>query len=253
MPRKRKTKLNYATILITSLMLITGLTIISYNTLNADHRIPFKFGFLKSGVYLMPVLLLPYNHALTKEQNAKQNLESKTQRKVAPNMRFILPYVPSVLLSLILIFSVLVIHTSDAHLLGTAVMAPLISTQIGVDQKQLDSKSAMKQTIINGLRKNVIEPLGDLVKWDRYAIKDDIGGGFLFGWIKRDDGKYDFVVINFQMNNGVLMLGYNTSSKKYSQEILKRLKGNLKSYAECRSAGEIILDEGSLIDWQKEA
>ncbi len=108
----------------------------------------------------------------------------------------------------------------------------------------------MNQLILTRLRSGVIEPLKDIVKWDRYAIREEQGGGFIFGWIERDDGFYDFIVVNFQLSGGTLLLGYNTSSKKYSKEIIKRLGGKDDNYLECRSAGEIVMDETKLIRWQ---
>jgi len=107
----------------------------------------------------------------------------------------------------------------------------------------------MDQLLLARLKSNVIEPLKDIVKWDRYAIRENEAGGFIFGWIKRDDGFFDFVVINFQMNAGHLLFGYNTSSKKYSREIIKRLGGSDENYLECRPAKEILPDD-TLIEWQ---
>ncbi len=109
----------------------------------------------------------------------------------------------------------------------------------------------MNQLILIRLRSGVVEPLKDIVKWDRYGIREAEGAGFLFGWIARDDGFYDFVVVNFQLDGANLHLGYNTSSARYSAEILKRLGGVESNYLPCRSAKEIITDETQLVRWQK--
>lgn len=90
----------------------------------------------------------------------------------------------------------------------------------------------------------------DIMEWDRYSIRGE--GGFIFGWIKRDDGFYDFVVVNFQLSADTLIVGYNTSSKKYSKEIGEILsKGVNLDYIECISASDF--PEARLVSWQKKA
>lgn len=97
----------------------------------------------------------------------------------------------------------------------------------------------------------IIKPLNDIVKWDRYGIR---GGedGYIFGWIERDDGFYDFAVINFKLIGDSFALSYNTSSKKYSIEIGRRLKCTDETYVECKSARDIIPEGASLVRWQQE-
>lgn len=99
------------------------------------------------------------------------------------------------------------------------------------------------------LVRRVIEPLNGLVEWDRYAVRDD-NTGFIFGWIKRDEGKnYDFVCVNFQLteNNGFLV-GFNTSSAKYSKKIAEILTKS-EEYLECKSVCDI--PEANPVPWQK--
>ena len=55
------------------------------------------------------------------------------------------------------------------------------------------------------------------VRWDRYVHHADLDTIILFGWISRDDGKFDFDHFTYLTNNG--NLGFTTSSKKYSAEI----------------------------------
>lgn len=109
----------------------------------------------------------------------------------------------------------------------------------------------LNQLILVPLRFRVIDPLRDLVQWDRYGIRQDQSAGFLYGWIKRDDGFLDFVLIQFQLIGTTLQFSYNTSSKKYSREIARRLSGSEDGYLECRSAQEIIPDQNMLIRWQR--
>jgi hypothetical protein len=111
----------------------------------------------------------------------------------------------------------------------------------------------MNQLLLLKLRTNIIDPLAGLVEWDRYGIKEDDDSGFIFGWIRRDDKFYDFVLVRFWVDwnqVGQLFCSYDTSSKKYSKEIGLRLGSNLPNYTECRSAREIV-QEQNLIKWQK--
>lgn len=103
------------------------------------------------------------------------------------------------------------------------------------------------------LRKDVILPLNDLVEWDRYGIRNEDDSGFIFGWIKREDSFYDFVIVHFKLDwsggSGVFCCNYDTSSKKYSKEIGMRLGGDLGGYLECKPASDI--PDARLISWQK--
>lgn len=102
------------------------------------------------------------------------------------------------------------------------------------------------------VKDRIIAPLSDIVEWDRYRIRDETEGGYIFGWIKRDEGNYDFVVLNFQKVDDTIIVSYNTSSKKYSKEIGDRLGCKDNTYAECRPAGEIVPPSAKLVRWQKE-
>ncbi len=112
----------------------------------------------------------------------------------------------------------------------------------------------MNQILALKLRESVIKPLEDLVAWDRYGISGTDDNGFIFGWIKRDDGFYDFVVVRFcivwSFGNNKFLCSYNTSSKKYSKEIAKRLGDSLQDYIECKSVRELE-PETNLVRWQK--
>ena len=107
----------------------------------------------------------------------------------------------------------------------------------------------MNQLLLQALKEKVIEPLNGLVEWDRYGARED-NSGFIFGWIKRDDGFYDFVVIDFKLVLEGLIVAYNTSSKKYSKEIGLRLSNDDGRYIECRSASELL--GARLVKWQNE-
>jgi hypothetical protein len=112
-------------------------------------------------------------------------------------------------------------------------------------------QSDVNRILLMHLRVDVIAPLNDLVEWDRYGIRNEDDSGFIFGWIKRDDGFYDFVIIKFWLDwdkKGAFFYNYDTSSKKYSKEIGVRLGSNLDGYLECRSASDF--PEARLIGWQ---
>lgn len=62
------------------------------------------------------------------------------------------------------------------------------------------------------------------VNFDRYIFNDMDGEVNLFGWIKRDDNKHDFVLLRYDWSGGSNWnLCYSTSSKEYSKTIGERL------------------------------
>ena len=56
------------------------------------------------------------------------------------------------------------------------------------------------------------------VKWDRFVFANNCTS--VFGWIKRKDGQRDFLLIDFDEFD---IVGYATSSAKYSKIFAKRL------------------------------
>lgn len=60
----------------------------------------------------------------------------------------------------------------------------------------------------------------DFVRWDRY-VEAHLGVMF-YGWIPRDDGKNDFVIVVFEKEQ----YWYVTSSKKYTKEICRLIIGD---------------------------
>ena len=56
------------------------------------------------------------------------------------------------------------------------------------------------------------------VKWDRFVAKENWVR--VFGWIKRKDGKRDFLVIDFLSS---VVMDFCTSSAKYSKLFSERL------------------------------
>lgn len=79
-------------------------------------------------------------------------------------------------------------------------------------------------TIQNRIQKNLkrFEPI---VQWDRWA--GNIIDMVVFGWITRDDGRFDFIVLD--LFKGELQ-SFRTSSAKYSAHFSKMLGW---SHADC--------------------
>lgn len=70
--------------------------------------------------------------------------------------------------------------------------------------------------------KNQVESILNLlpeVTWDRYSGEEDSID--VFGWIKRDDGRSDFVVLGIKHGEAEY---FETSSAKYSKEFATRLE-----------------------------
>jgi len=112
----------------------------------------------------------------------------------------------------------------------------------------VDSK--VNRLLLLNVTKSIVMPLNGLVKWDRYALRND-RAGFIYGWIKRTDGHYDFVSFNFWMDGVEFAFGFTTSSKKYSEELGRRLGQKIDTHVECRSVSD--MPEAELVDWQNTA
>jgi hypothetical protein len=93
------------------------------------------------------------------------------------------------------------------------------------------------------------------VMWDRF------GRDYAFGWIKRDDEKFDFAILVYSLNEdkGILTTSIISSSAKYSQEFGKRLAGVGKvDHQDCiriedhfNIKNKIVLDRSKTINWVK--
>src|SRR5271169_386090 len=102
----------------------------------------------------------------------------------------------------------------------------------------LDTKT--NQLLLANVINKIILPLNDIVEWDRYALREY--DGFIFGWIKREDGFYDFVNITFELLPNGFAKSFNTSSKKYSKEIARRLTEEsivISEHIDCKPASDI--------------
>ena len=79
------------------------------------------------------------------------------------------------------------------------------------------------------------------VRWDR-AIPGD---GFIdvYGWIERDDGRSDFVLLTFWDEHPPgTPPSWSTSSARYSAEIAKIINGSTDTHNVCRRVGDVFGD-----------
>lgn len=86
----------------------------------------------------------------------------------------------------------------------------------------------------------------DFVTWDRCIVHDyplyaDPLGLTVYGWIARDDGRSDFVVLESYPWED--RLGYTTSSARYSAEIHRRLYGSDDGHTDCQRVADSFLSD----------
>ena len=67
------------------------------------------------------------------------------------------------------------------------------------------------------------------VQWDRYVEHlEEAQQAVFYGWIARDDGKFDFVLVSYYSKYHPFWadcISYSTSSKRYSPELSRILLG----------------------------
>lgn len=80
----------------------------------------------------------------------------------------------------------------------------------------------------------------ELVKWDRLCSLENRVD--IYGWMKREDGRSDFVLLQFtDLSDPSLPVGIATSSAEYSAEMTEALYGTTDGHAECeRVPAELI-------------
>ncbi|MEY2512703.1 MAG: hypothetical protein QOJ89_61 [bacterium] len=79
------------------------------------------------------------------------------------------------------------------------------------------------------------------VRWDR-AVPGD---GFVdvYGWIARDDGRSDFVLLTFwDAHPPGTPPSWTTSSARYSAEIAEIINGSTDTHNACRRVGDVFGD-----------
>lgn len=69
------------------------------------------------------------------------------------------------------------------------------------------------------------------VRWDRCVGDDE---QVVYGWIAREDGHADFVLIEFGPGEDV---GFTTSSALYSREIMERIYSTSDGHMDCEPGG----------------
>lgn len=79
------------------------------------------------------------------------------------------------------------------------------------------------------------------VKWDRYTYSRDritgLDNFWTFGWIAREDGKFDFAILEFSLERRFESI--STSSAEYSEEFAKRLG---QGHNKCRRVEDLSLE-----------
>lgn len=83
------------------------------------------------------------------------------------------------------------------------------------------------------------------VRWDRLATarrEDGLLDAAVYGWIERDDGPPDFVVLLFEG----AAVGSVTSSAKHSEEIDATLHGNADGHVPCQRVEDVLPGVASL-------
>lgn len=96
-------------------------------------------------------------------------------------------------------------------------------------------------------RLNRLDEIG--VTWDRCVLHDD--SGVAYGWIARDDGRSDFVNVEFSYGTATdlsglptrwLAVGYTTSSALHSAHISKLLRGTNDDHKDCERVEHVFGD-----------
>lgn len=96
------------------------------------------------------------------------------------------------------------------------------------------------------------------VAWDRCVIHDEFGFAGVYGWITRDDGHLDFVVLSFTWGETTglqgetlvwFSVGFTTSSAKYSPSIHERL-GFESEHTDCQPVGDVLAGL-NVVGWQR--
>ena len=250
---------------LSAVLLALVVSIIAYNVSfqGSSAHVAVKAAFFQSAVRDVSTKLQPISRVETSSSAAAQIAKAYSAQlpgaslsqsfALTPALYQVLPLV-AIAIALILSFGLV----GSLGIAGTA-MAPLITSMEGDmaekdgSEKKSSENPQINQILLMGVTRHVIEPLKDIVKWDRYGFREY--DGFIFGWIKRDDGQLDFVVVRFWIDwksGGTFYTTYDTSSKKYSREIGNRLGSPISTYSECRPASDIVPDE-YLIKWQKVA
>lgn len=95
---------------------------------------------------------------------------------------------------------------------------------------------------VTGLAEQRAEILNRLpiVKWGRSVPWEDGAGLVAYGWIDRDDGRSDFVLVAFLWPAEPLSFTFWTSSAKHSAEIMELLCGDSAGHVDCERAAEVL-------------
>lgn len=76
------------------------------------------------------------------------------------------------------------------------------------------------------------------VTWDRCCPSEEHSYCSVFGWIAREDGRFDFIVL-FTYEGTIW---FNTSSARYSREFGERLFGTAEGHRDCQRVEDVFGD-----------
>jgi len=89
----------------------------------------------------------------------------------------------------------------------------------------------MSEDVIEQSRNHVEDTLStlDFVDWDRFVVGEEHPehGDYInvYGWIPRNDGRADFVLVEFFPDTEDDLMGFTTSSDEWTEEIYRRMFG----------------------------
>jgi len=86
------------------------------------------------------------------------------------------------------------------------------------------------------------------VRWDRFAedgSAEGPGDVSIYGWIDRDDGRSDFVLLECELRDDGWAIGYTTSSALYSEKIGELLYDVEQAHYPCQ---RVDVEFGDLVD-----
>jgi len=86
----------------------------------------------------------------------------------------------------------------------------------------------------------------DFVVWDRTVVFEELSHAMLYGWIARDDGRFDFVVLWFWFD-GEPQWTFVTSSARYSP-LLQEMQDPETEHNDCRVAATELPGLAAAVD-----
>lgn len=110
------------------------------------------------------------------------------------------------------------------------------TTDVELKGTDRDPGRAIDQPIVQAEIAEVLNRLPE-VRWDRFTY--GAGAAAVYGWIDRADGRADFVLVRFRVDDeGTRFFDWWTSSAKHSLGICERLNGKVLGHVDCERVDE---------------